>query len=178
MDKKLRKKILKGDKAAFKQFYDDQIDKALRVAIVITKNKELAKEATQETFIRVYRNLSSYDVSQPFDPWFFRILTNECNRIMKKESKVTKLSDYFDQEVEDTSAYEEVDHTELYDAISTLDDLYRVPIILKYLKGYSEKEIAEILEANQNTIKSRLYKGRELLKKRLINNNSGRNYNV
>lgn len=173
MDKKLRKKILKGDKEAFKQFYDGQIDKALRVAIAITRNKELAKEATQETFIRVFRNLSSYDPSMPFDPWFFKILTNECNRILKKESKITNLSDYLDRDLEDTSL-DEVDYTELHEAISTLDDMYRIPIILKYLKGYSEKEIAGILEANQNTIKSRLYKGRELLKKRLTNNGNRR----
>lgn len=163
MDTSLLKRIKSGDKEAFRTFYNQQIDKALRVAILITKNRELAKEATQETFIRVYKNLSSYDSKRPFDPWFYRILTNECNRIMKKESKMNYHKEYLDIDVKDSSHKTE-DFSELNEAIQSLNELYRIPIILKYLKGFSEREISTVLETNQNTIKSRLHKGRSLLR--------------
>lgn len=156
-------RIKSGDKEAFRTFYNQQIDKALRVAILITKNQELAKEATQETFIRVYRNLSSYDSKRPFDPWFYRILTNECNRIMKKESKIHYQQELLDTDVKDPIVHTE-DYSELNEAIQSLNELYRLPIILKYLKGFSEKEISTILDTNQNTVKSRLHKGRALLR--------------
>lgn len=167
MDELMLKKIIGGDKEAFRTFYNQQINKALRVAIMITKNRELAKEATQETFIRVYNNLSSYDNSRPFDPWFYRILTNECNRILKKESKVNHLRDYSETEIKDISIERE-SYPELNEAIQSLNDLYRVPIILKYLNGFSEKDISTALDTNQNTIKSRLLKGRELLRNHLL----------
>jgi RNA polymerase sigma-70 factor (ECF subfamily) len=52
----------------------------------------------------------------------------------------------------------------LVEIIQSLDDLYRIPLILKYIKGFSEKEIADIMELNQNTVKSRLFKGRQNLR--------------
>jgi RNA polymerase sigma-70 factor (ECF subfamily) len=163
MERSLLQRIKSGDKDAFRTFYNQQVDKTLRVAILITKNHELAKEATQETFIRVYRNLSSYDASKPFDPWFYRILTNECYRIMKKEAKISNQHAYIDNDIKDSSIKTE-DYSELNEAIQSLNELYRIPIILKYLKGFSEREISTVLETNQNTIKSRLHKGRALLK--------------
>ena len=60
--------------------------------------------------------------------------------------------------------HEFVEYQYLYEAIENLKDIYRIPIILKYLKGFKEAEIAEILGINQNTIKSRLLKGRQYLK--------------
>lgn len=167
MDEALLQRIMQGDKEAFRTFYNKQIDKALRVAILITRNRELAKEATQETFIRVYKNLSSYDRSRPFEPWFYRILTNECNRILKKESKVYPMEEYIDKGMENRTTNSADDYSDLDEAIESLNDLYRIPIILKYLKGFSEKDISIALETNQNTIKSRLHKGRELIRKYL-----------
>ena len=52
----------------------------------------MAKDAVQETFIRVYRQISSYNPELPFDPWFYRILTNECLRLLKKEAPLSKFA--------------------------------------------------------------------------------------
>ena len=57
--------------------------------------------------------------------------------------------------------------SDLYATIQSLDDAHRIPLILKYVKGFSEKEIAQILSLNQNTVKSRLFKGRKRLKEQL-----------
>ena len=57
------------------------------------------------------------------------------------------------------------EYEDLYQGIQNLDEIHRIPIILKYLQDFSEKEIAEILDLNINTLKSRLYKGRQKLKK-------------
>ena len=67
---------------------------------------------------------------------------------------------------EDRYHFEE--YEDLYNAIQDLQEINRVPIILKYLNDFSEKEIAEILDININTLKSRLYKGRNRLKKALL----------
>lgn len=159
--------IQDGDKASFRQFYEAYADYAIRTASAITRNREMAKDAVQETFIRVYRQIHSYNPEMPFDPWFYRILTNECLRLLKKESPLAKFEQP-DLENNPSLAEQSFDQlADLYDTIQSLDDIHRIPLILKYVKGFTEKEIADILELNHNTVKSRLFKGRKRLKEQL-----------
>lgn len=151
----------------FQKLYEAHADFAIRTAIAITRNNEMAKDAVQETFIRVYRNYSSYDPDLPFEPWLYRILVNECNRLLKKEAK---LSGFHHPDLENDPRVAEPSYENLAELIRTiqnLKDLYRIPLILKYIKGFSEQEIAEILDINQNTVKSRLFTGRNRLRKLL-----------
>lgn len=159
--------IKNGNREAFRHLYEDYAGYAIRTAQAITRNDELAKDAVQEAFIRVYRNISSYDSTLPFSAWFYRILVNECNRLLNKEKKNIPI---------DTSIIENNTHlveqsnenvTDLYAVIQNMADLYRIPLLLKYIKGFSEKEIAGILSLNHNTVKSRLFNGRNLLKEHL-----------
>ena len=158
------KKIQSGDVEVFHQFYEAYVDYAIRTASAITRNREMAKDAVQETFIRVYRQIESYNPNLPFDPWFYGILTNECMRLLKKDSTYSKF-EHHDLENEPSIAdNSSVSLSDLYNVIQSLDDAHRIPLILKYIKGFTEKEIAEILVLNQNTVKSRLFKGRKRLK--------------
>ena len=159
--------IQSGDKDAFRRFYEAYSEYAIRTASAITRNREMAKDAVQETFIRVFRQIERYNPNIPFDPWFYRILTNECMRLLKKDSSYSKF-EHPDLENEPSLAEESVERlSNLYDVIQSLDDTHRIPLILKYVKGFSEKEIAEILDLNQNTVKSRLFKGRKRLQDQL-----------
>jgi RNA polymerase sigma factor (sigma-70 family) len=171
LDVKRLKGLRNGDKKEFKSFYDEYVHKALGVAVNITKNKEMAKEAVQEAFIRVYKYIGQYDETKRFDPWFYQIVINECNRLLAKEANITRLNRSIGEGEEFASS--EKQHQELKEAISGLHEMYRVPIILKYLRGFTEKEIAEALDANQNTIKTRLKKGKELLRIALDENVRG-----
>lgn len=164
MDSTIIQSIIIGDKQSFKHFYNEYFDKSLYTAISITKNKDLAKEAVQETFIRVFRNLYKFDTTKPFNPWFYRILTNECNRIMKKEGKVIFIDRDKMENDEKLSEQKDEAAEDLHEAIQNLDDMYRIPLVLKYLNGFSEAEIADTLDLNLNTVKTRLFKAREKLK--------------
>lgn len=166
MDQHRMRRLKNGDKKEFKALYDEYVHKALGTSVNIVKNREMAKEAVQETFIRVFKYIGQFDESKAFDPWFFQILINECNRILAKEAKVTRLHRSIGED-EEFAAAEKVYYRELKEAIANLPEMYRVPIILKYLQGFSEKEIAEVLNINQNTIKTRLKKGKELLRNTL-----------
>lgn len=167
MDTTLYSRVLAGESAALKELYDLYIDQALRVATAITRNREHAKDAVQEAWIRVFRHFGSYKADQPFEPWLFRILTNECKRIMKRETKIfwfRKKLEMVEVSYTVTETDLDSDLAHLQEAIQSLKDLYRIPIILKYLQGFSEKEIAEVLDLNINTVKSRLLKGRQKLR--------------
>ncbi|KGK81761.1 RNA polymerase subunit sigma-24 [Clostridium sp. HMP27] len=166
LDRELLQKIREGDKEAFQELYNKYAEYALRTAAAITRNKMNAADAVQETFIRIYKNIESFDIDKPFEPWLYRILVNECNRILSKNSTTILVDDFIQNNlqgvIEDQHKFEE--YESLYKAIESLDDNNKIPIILKYLKGFKENEIAEILGINVNTIKSRLFKGRQKLK--------------
>jgi RNA polymerase sigma-70 factor (ECF subfamily) len=178
LDRRLLEKIREGDNEAFAVLYNNYADYALRVAMTVTRNKMSAADAVQETFIRVYRNINSFDLEKTFEPWFYKILINECNRILGKDTKTIAIDDFIenssDHSKEDDYKFEE--YETLYKAIDSLEDMSRIPIVLSYLKGFKDSEIAEILGLNINTIKSRLFKGRQKLKRiieRLEETNKG-----
>lgn len=156
------RKIKAGDQRAFREFYEAYAGVAIRTASTITRNREMAKDAVQETFIRVYRQIGSYNPELPFDPWFYRILTNECLRLMKKETPLSTIETHENDPSLTEESFDQL--TDLYEVIQTLDEHNRIPLILKYIKGFTEKEIADILVLNQNTVKSRLFKARKRLK--------------
>lgn len=166
MDKETILLIRKGDKEAFARFYNEYAAYALRTAMAITRDKMSAADAVQETFIRVYNSIESFDMDKPFKPWFYRILINECNRILSRSSNTILIDDFTQTGLEGSKSDEHrfEEYESLYKAIGRLNEVNRIPIILKYLKGFSENDIAEILELNINTVKSRLFKGRQKLR--------------
>lgn len=168
MEKELLKTIKNKDKKAFEELYNIYSEYALRVAFAVTKDKSSAADAVQETFIRVYKYIDSYDLDKPFKTWFYNILINECNRILSKSSKVILIDDFTSTNYEKDNTSDN-NHEDLYSAIESLEDINRIPIVLMYLEGFSEVEISNIMGLNVNTIKSRLYKGRQKLKKLLEN---------
>lgn len=167
MHENIIREIKKGNRDAFRSLYDEYASYAIRTAKAITRNDEHAKDAVQEAFIRVYRNISSYDTALSFNAWFYRILVNECNRLLNKEKKNSPINTALDEHYTQQMEHSKENVADLYEIIQNMSDLYRIPILLKYIKGFSEREIAQILELNQNTVKSRLFNGRNLLKKQL-----------
>jgi RNA polymerase sigma-70 factor (ECF subfamily) len=91
--------------------------------------------------------------------WVIRILINECHNIQKKRSRELPLD-----ELPERAALPDADH-ELHDALLSLDETLRLPIVLHYMEGFSIKEIAQILRWPQGTVKSRMLRGRRELKK-------------
>ncbi|HWL12577.1 MAG TPA: RNA polymerase sigma factor [Ureibacillus sp.] len=167
-DSEIIQQIRNGNQLAFRDLYDLYFEYAMRVATVVMNHRRAdANDAVQETFLRVYQNLDRYDDSRPFKPWFYKILINECHRILKRDGKVISIeileSMKKNEHVsEHSNTFAEYD--DLYSAIEHLEHHQRIPIILKYLNGFKEQEIAEIMDANLNTIKSRVFKGKQKLK--------------
>src|SRR5699024_10501401 len=121
----------------------------------------------QETFIKVYRHIESFQEDKSFKAWFYRILINETRTIMARKSRQAiaveeeKVLDYFAEQTDNES------DEQLYSALAELRATDRSILMLKYIIGFKEKEIAEMLELNINTVKSRLYQARNRLKRKL-----------
>lgn len=157
--------IKAGNQESFRQLYDLYADYALRTAYGITRNKTDASDIVQETFIKVYRHIEKFEIDRPFKPWFYRILVNEARTFLAKRSRQPvaieeeQTLDLLQENEEGTGADEK-----LYGALEKLRETDRSILVLKYITGFKEREIAEMLELNINTVKSRLYQARNRLK--------------
>ncbi|WP_205417571.1 RNA polymerase sigma factor [Paraliobacillus quinghaiensis] len=170
LESEIIERLKSRDQQALRDLYDVYFDYAIRTAtIVMNHNNSYAEDAVQETFIKVYQNIHLYHSDRPFKPWFYKILLNECNRILKRNSKVVSVEEvrHEHDQTEETYLHHLLEYEVLYLAIQKLELHNQIPIVLKYLNGFKEQEIAEILDENVNTIKSRLYKGRQKLRKYL-----------
>ena len=129
----------------------------------ILKNDADCGDAVQETLLKVYEKLPMLKEEKFFRTWITRILINECKGILRKQKKVVPYEDYMDNE----RLSEENRYHHLYMAIMELPEDLRILVTLYYIEGFSQKEISEILEIPEGTIKSRLSRARDFLKVQL-----------
>lgn len=177
------KQVLKGDQNAYEDIVNLYQHKLYQVCYRMLGNKEEAEDITQEAFVRAYINLHSFDQNRKFSTWIYRIATNLCiDRIRKKkpdyyldaEVAGTEGLDMYSQIAADEQLPEEaLEQMELQERIqyeiSRLPDKYRAVIVLKYIEELSLQEISEILEMPLGTVKTRIHRGREALRKQLAN---------
>ena len=177
------KQVLKGDQNAYADIVNLYQHKLYQICYRMLSNKQEAEDIAQEAFVRAYINLHSYDQKRKFSTWLYRIATNLCiDRIRKKKPDYyldaqvpgTDGLDMYSQIASDEKLPEEtVEQMELQERIqyeiSRLPDKYRSVIVLKYIEELSLQEISEILDMPLGTVKTRIHRGREALRKQLNN---------
>lgn len=136
-----------------------------RYAYWICKSQPLAEDLVQETFLRAWRSLESLQNDKAAKAWLFTILRRENARLYERYRP--ELVDIEEQAIAERSD-SEPDHTMdrelLHNAIKRLEREYREPLLLQVVGGFSGKEIAEILDLNNNTVMTRLFRARSKLK--------------
>ncbi|MGD6805177.1 RNA polymerase sigma factor SigW [Rossellomorea vietnamensis] len=177
------KQVLKGDQDAFAEVIELYKDKVFQICFRMLGNRHEAEDISQEAFIRAYVNIHTFNQKRKFSTWLYRIATNLCiDRIRKKkpdyylDAEVTGtegLTMYSQVAAEGQLPEEEVEEMELQAEIQRqilkLPDKYRSVIVLKYIEELSLQEISEILDLPLGTVKTRIHRGREALRKQLRN---------
>ncbi|MFD2630453.1 RNA polymerase sigma factor SigW [Oceanobacillus kapialis] len=175
------KKVKKGDQSAFEDVVSFFQSKIYQHCYRMLGNAHEAEDIAQEAFIRAYVNIHSFDEKRKFSTWLYRIATNlTIDRIRKRKPDY-----YLDAEIKGTEGLnmysqladqgrlpgEEVEGMELqryiHQEISELPPKYRSIIILRYLEEFSLQEISDILDIPLGTVKTRIHRGREALRKKL-----------
>lgn len=150
-----------GDKEAFLSLINENRLNIYRVARGILKSKEDVEDALQNTIVRAYEKIGTLKNEEFFRTWLIRILINECNIILRKNKKTIFLD-----KIENEEGYvEDYENMDLTKAINGLSEELRVTTVLYYFEDLSTKEIAEILGVAEGTVRSRLARARENLKK-------------
>jgi len=181
LDTRLVKLARKGDQHAFAEIVSLYKDKLYQLAYRMTGNRQEAEDVVQETFLRVYKNLDQFDDKQKFSTWIYRIATNQCIDRLRKKRKVYSLDaesseheglDGYDMMPSDNRTPESellLSETQILvqKALETLPPKYKSVMILRYMQDLSLQEIAEVLDMPVTTVKTRVHRGREFMRKRL-----------
>lgn len=177
METLLIREALTGKRDAFSRLMLRYAQRIYRAVYFIVRNFDDAKDITQETFLRAYRSLDSFDPSKPFYPWVHRIARNlSLNFIGKAERKNVSLpeGDPYPAMTDDPalSIIQKAEIDALYRAIDRLTPDHREVIMLKHFGECSYAEIAEIVGIPIGTVMSRLYGARMKLKSVLSEENA------
>ncbi len=136
-----------------------------RIGISMLKNEKDCEDAVQETLLNAYGNLHKLRKEEYFKTWLIRILINECNKQLKRRGKLSaaEVTNEIDDTVAETESMPHSERTELRMAVEQLEPKYRAVIVMRYIEGFSVKEMKSILRIPEGTVKSRLAKARKLL---------------
>ena len=157
MTELLIRKAKKGDKDAFCRLMDLQMQSMYKVARAYLKNDEDAADAIQETILSCFQKIGTLEQNRYFKTWLIRILINKCKDILQAKS----LMMYTDS-LPETPIYEEdFEMVEWNQVLAPLDEKYRTILLLYYMEGFNTREIGEILNMKEGTVKTRLARGRQ-----------------
>lgn len=168
------RRLKKGDIGGMEELVALHQAKALRTACLITRDEETAKDAVQETFLRVYQRIRFFDETRPFEPYLLRSVVHTAINMAEKQRKEVGLEDELaPAEVEllinrATSTEDQVEYRqlkqEILNGISRLAPRERAVIVERYYLDLSEKEMAERHEVAPGTVKWLLNGARKKLR--------------
>lgn len=159
-----------------------QMEILYNYALRMTANPDDANDLVQETFLKAYRFWDKYEKGTNIRAWLFRIMKNSYINRYRKETKEPETVDYNDiQNFYNTIRYESSDPNDLQEkifgglleddvarAIESLPEDFRTVVILCDIEGLSYEEIAEFVDCPIGTVRSRLHRGRKILREKLL----------
>ena len=171
------KRAKRGDKDAFTALINAHKNLVYNLALRILKDRQEAEDLTQEVFIQVYENLRFFRGESRFSVWLSKVTYNmSLNRLKAlkrlpiaiEDEKLMGAGPIIEASNSPLAEIEEKERREiLREAFSRLPEIYQLPIMLRYMQGFSVGEVAEVLNLPQGTVKTRLARAREILRRKL-----------
>ena len=138
----------------------EEHDRAYRAAWLVLRDRQLAEDAVQEAFLRVWRFRGSLPEGDAIRPWLYRVVVNTAISALRTERLRTEREPLADSRPEGDDP---LDALVVADALANLPEQLRIPVVLRYWVGLTEKEIATAISRRPGTVKSRLHEARERL---------------
>lgn len=158
MDMLLVKKAQKNDTAAFIQLMEENKTALYKVARGYLSSEEDIADVMQDTILSAYEHIGELKTASYFKTWLTRILINRCTDLIRQQRRIVSI-----EQAEEPAAPSQESNYEFYELLKELPENDRVIFLLYYGEGFNSREVAEILELNENTVKSRLRRGRKKL---------------
>lgn len=171
-DERLAELVQQGDKDKFGLIMERYQSKLFRYGKKFLSSEDNIEDVVQDVFIKTYQNIKSFDITQKFSPWIYRIAHNTYINALKKNSSGplylfdfdtlishTVVEDPVVKEREKEEIKKIVDH-----GLSLIEPKYREILVLYYIEELSYKEISEILRIPMGTVGVRIMRAKEILK--------------
>jgi len=174
-DKEIIKRILAGSQTAFRQLVEKYQQYAFSLAFRILCHEEEAKDTVQDSFIKIWKNINSYNDQLKFTTWMYKIVTNTAIdklRSIKRalHSDLEKVSKQLDL-INNTNEEIQFENKELGQIINfiseSLPEKQRLIFVLRDIQGFASTEVQEILDLPESSIKSNLYHARKTIREKL-----------
>jgi RNA polymerase sigma factor (sigma-70 family) len=152
------------------QLFNKNSNKLIKVAFTYLKDRHLAEDIVQDVFLKCYLKLDTFRNECTVESWLYKVTINQSIDYLRssnfKKSFPTECFDFFehDQPTPENKLIKRQFKEELYKHIHNLSKIYKEVIILFYLDNLSIKEIQELLHINISTVKTRLFRGKMLLR--------------
>lgn len=148
--------MFQNEQKKFEACYEKYADMLYRIALSYLKNTEDAEDAVHDAFIKYMHHLFAFRDESHERAWLIRVTVNRCKDLLKHPVHAP-----LEEAAELVAPQQEsaVEH-----ALSGLEELYRIPILLHYLEGFDVREVALILNCSESAVKMRLMRGRNMLK--------------
>ena len=181
-EKELIIRAKNGDQDAFGQLVLAHQNKVYTLCVHMVTDREEAADLAQEAFLKAWRSLSSFQEASSFATWMHRLTTNVCLDYLRKQTRRQNISTAVSLDDEEAGWTEPADHSQdpqyqlerlerkqaLARALKELPEHHRRMLIMREVSGMSYQEIADALDADLGTIKSRIARARERLRKILL----------
>ncbi len=181
-EKILLEKAKTGDVEAYEELVKSHYTIVYNIALRMLSNTHDASDLAQEVFIKIFKSIKNFEGKSSFKTWIYRITINLCYDEYKKKKHISIVS--YDEQIENKNddygiqTKNEIKTPEkslldseikgvLNDAINKLPKNLKIVVVLRDIQGFSYEEIAQILKCPQGTVKSRINRAREHLRKEL-----------
>lgn len=169
-DRDLILRAKRGDTDAYGELVMRHQTGVFNVCYRMLRNRNDAEDLAQETFMRAYNRLDTFDIEREFAPWIKRVAANLCLNHIEGQKVTLELNDERDED-KSQSPSQQVEVKErseqIRQALSSLPGHYRIVVELRHYQEMSYDEIADELNIPLSDVKSRLFRARKLLAEKL-----------
>lgn len=164
-DRDLLQRVAGRDEAAFRRLYERFGDRVFRYALSLLRNRHLAEEVCQETMIAIWNGAGRFAGRSQVSTWIFGIVRNQAFGLRRREDRGARRPDPPSSSAE--SADPILREVRVQEALDRLSDEHREVVHLTFYEGLSYREVSEILDIPEGTVKSRMFHARRALAKEL-----------
>jgi RNA polymerase sigma-70 factor (ECF subfamily) len=173
----LMTRVQRGEREAFEALIERFKGPVYSLALSILRSPEDAEEAAQDTFLKLYRARDQFDPLRALAPWLLRIAGNTCRDLLRRR-RVARLpgaqstdSDHLEQVIVDPASlgreWHDAQRNAIRHEIGSLSEKLRLPLLLKYINGSTNRQIADTLGISVSNVKVRLARAKDVLQSRL-----------
>ncbi len=156
----------KGSNKAFQELIEDEKIRLYKIAYIYMKNEDDALEVFQETIYKAFVSIKHLKDERYFSTWLSRILINSAIDLLNKKKRIIPMERKSIEEKLDPYLSNQKD-PDLIGAVMELDEKYKTVLILRFYKDYTVKQIADVLDCPEGTVKTNIHRGINQLKEKL-----------